>query len=69
MQHLAKLTLSTEQSRDLFFGKLVELANYNATDDTLLRLYTTDTNKFIGIGEVQENTLKAKRLLSVNKGE
>lgn len=69
VQHLAKLTLSTEQSRDLFFGKLVELANYNATDDTLLRLYTTDTNKFIGIGEVQENTLKAKRLLSVNKGE
>ena len=69
VQHLPKLTLSALQSQDLFFGKVVELANHTTADTSLFRLYADDSDKFLGIGEVTENQLKAKRLLSINKGE
>lgn len=69
VQHLTKLILSDEQSRDLLHGKLVDLVDYTGNEDVLLRLYAATTNKFLGIGEVNANSLRAKRLLSLPKGD
>lgn len=56
------VTLSSEQTNSLTHGQPVDLSNSSLLG--MVRIYDNDSDRFLGIGEVSENRLTSKRLVS-----
>ncbi len=64
--HLPEIVMSLQESKDIVFGRLLNDTR-GLPEGQLMRLYVTESNAFLGLGEVKNGKIKPHRLVNTSE--